>query len=850
VLLPRHTLRWWCPLVLVVAIAGCSPKKQGTGAGEPDPITTDSAVNAVDGEGGAPAVPDDAQVAPDDARVAPGEPDAGPDEPSQDCSDGNEETRACGRNGRGRAARVCVDGTWEPFGECRDPDECTDGEREQEGCGYNGRGTRERVCTDGSLPPFGACDDPDLCINGASETRSCGLNARGSSLRSCANGGWSEWGACADADLCTDGTREQQSCGLNLRGVSERSCTSGAFGAFGECSDKDTCRDGTIEQRVCGVNGRGLSERTCAGGAFGDFTPCADSDACTDGARDHRPCGLNGRGTATRTCENGAWGSAECSDSDACEDRRTEERACGLNGRGSSARSCVEGAWDTWSACVDPDECVDSQRQTAACGLNLRGQQERTCASGRFGPYGACDDPDACVDGWLSSETCGSDASGHRELSCVAGQYVRDETCACDAGQVLSCDERCVSTPALVRVKPTASACEDGLTWETAFSDLQKPLTTAWVHEIWLAEGRYYPGAVGSPLTSTFTLSRAVSLFGGFVGNETERSQRDARSHLSVLSGDLDRDGLRDAENAYHVVTVTASAVLDGLTIRDGYARDDTSDVGSLRGYGGGLLVHDASPTLRSCHVEDNRAELYGAGMHVQGTSFARIIRTIFERNVARSQYYGNGGALGIHGPADGNALTEIINCAFYDNDAEDHGGALTISGADARIVNSLFTRNRAACGGAVAVSSAEPSIINSTFVGNVSRSNCGATMYYWFSAFPRMVNSIVWDQGRSPLYAYNEYSYSSAKVSYSIVRGGHSGTGNLNQDPLLTSDGLLSSGSPARDRGDTASLPNDRRDLDGDGVRDEPIPLDLAEQPRVSGSAVDMGAYEWSAQP
>ena len=115
-----------------------------------------------------------------------------------------------------------------------------------------------------------------------------------------------------------------------------------------------------------------------------------------------------------------------------------------------------------------------------------------------------------CVDGQLSFEACGSDASGKREVSCVAGQYVRSETCACDAGQVLSCDERCVSTPALVRVKPTASACEDGLTWETAFSDLQRPLTTPTVREIWLAEGRYYPGPVGSPSTSSFALSRVV----------------------------------------------------------------------------------------------------------------------------------------------------------------------------------------------------------------------------------------------------------------------------------------------------------------------------------------------------
>src|SRR5690606_177338 len=46
-------------------------------------------------------------------------------------------------------------------------------------------------------------------------------------------------------------------------------------------------------------------------------------------------------------------------------------------------------------------------------------------------------------------------------------------------------------------------------------------------------------------------------------------------------------------------------------------------------------------------------------------------------------------------------------------------------------------------------------------------------------------------------------------------------------------------------DYGLTSLLPPDVWDLDGDGDFDEPLPLDVAGQPRVVGSGVDAGAHE-----
>jgi hypothetical protein len=75
-----------------------------------------------------------------------------------------------------------------------------------------------------------------------------------------------------------------------------------------------------------------------------------------------------------------------------------------------------------------------------------------------------------------------------------------------------------------------------------------------------------------------------------------------------------------------------------------------------------------------------------------------------------------------------------------------------------------------------------------------------------------------------------------------------------LDSDPelmdLLAGDLRLQSNSPAVDTGDTAALPSDVLDLDGDGNTSETLPVDGSLLPRVvdalgGGAKVDMGAYE-----
>src|SRR5262245_43265350 len=75
----------------------------------------------------------------------------------------------------------------------------------------------------------------------------------------------------------------------------------------------------------------------------------------------------------------------------------------------------------------------------------------------------------------------------------------------------------------IVYVKPGGMG--NGSSWASA-ANLQPALTTAVAGtEIWAAKGTYEPTA-GMDQYVSFTLKSGVAIYGGFAGNETQRTQR------------------------------------------------------------------------------------------------------------------------------------------------------------------------------------------------------------------------------------------------------------------------------------------------------------------------------------
>ena len=190
------------------------------------------------------------------------------------------------------------------------------------------------------------------------------------------------------------------------------------------------------------------------------------------------------------------------------------------------------------------------------------------------------------------------------------------------------------------------------------------------------------------------------------------------------------------------------------------------------------------------------------------------------------------------------NSAPTITNCTFSGNSSPQGGGMRNSSYSSPTITSCTFSGNSSPQGGGMLNNyHSSPTITNCTFSGNES-SNGGGMQNNSISS-PTITNTIMWGDTNTdtgdPSEIYNTASSSAPNVTYSIVEGGYSGTGNLNVDPLFTSttDLHLTSLSLAIDAANGCVAP--LTDLDGDGR------MDIAATTNTGvGPAVDMGAYEY----
>lgn len=252
----------------------------------------------------------------------------------------------------------------------------------------------------------------------------------------------------------------------------------------------------------------------------------------------------------------------------------------------------------------------------------------------------------------------------------------------------------------------------DGSSWATASGSIQDAIQAAEAGtEIWIKGGTYYV-----PGDSTFNLKEGVSLYGGFDGTETSPIQRtDYRpggSNETILSGDIDENGITDPGNTNRVMygkDITSATTLSMLTITGGYAIGTSDD-------GGGLRLSNGSPIVVDCAIVDNYSDDNGAGFYIATTSLPTFTGCLFFKNYAADK----GGAG--YTATDCNAV--FTNCIFTNNSAVNDGGAVRVYKSSPSFINCNFTRNSlpgAGDGSAVEINNAvsAPVFTNSVFWGN-----------------------------------------------------------------------------------------------------------------------------------
>jgi predicted outer membrane repeat protein len=275
---------------------------------------------------------------------------------------------------------------------------------------------------------------------------------------------------------------------------------------------------------------------------------------------------------------------------------------------------------------------------------------------------------------------------------------------------------------------------QDGLDarrWATAVATVQAGIQVAQARqisegaddcEVWVRAGVYL---AGTGRTDSFVMAPGVHLYGGFAGDEGQRSERDWEQHETILSGDLQQNDNPDDDasfddNVFTVVVGSDDATLDGFTVTG-----STSDTESSGTHNGGGMVNDsASPTIANVIFYRNRAESSG-GMY-NTDSHPTLTNVTFLENEANRFSDGSGGGMGNY---SGSSPT-LVDVRFIRNTSTGRGGAMQINGSTPQLTNVTFTENRALTGGAVSIQSFNadvPTFTDVTFTDNEATNGGGA---------------------------------------------------------------------------------------------------------------------------
>lgn len=313
--------------------------------------------------------------------------------------------------------------------------------------------------------------------------------------------------------------------------------------------------------------------------------------------------------------------------------------------------------------------------------------------------------------------------------------------------------------------------------------------------------------------------------------------------------------------------SITNATLIRGFTIRDGLVLSSGSQ-------GAGIRLNNSSPTLDALLIEQNRLSSdnwnYGAGIFISGGS-PQILNCAIRNNFIDSATWGHGCGIYIVSGAN----VQISNCSIDHNQTTSsswcYGVGIYVDASNATIVQSKIFENRSSddadyyYGGGIYAEDAGLNLNNVLIASNVIGSSGnfyrggglylrGATSvanlkHVTIAENYRVGNTAISGSGiyvdSGNLLLENSISYNpnsgteignssgTITISYSDIRGGFAGAGNINALPQFSSssDFHLAPGSPCFGAGNPVLILN--QDLDG-----QPRPQPL-------GSNPDMGCYE-----
>jgi predicted outer membrane repeat protein len=320
----------------------------------------------------------------------------------------------------------------------------------------------------------------------------------------------------------------------------------------------------------------------------------------------------------------------------------------------------------------------------------------------------------------------------------------------------------------------STAATPDGQTWATAYPTIQAGTNaSAGVGEVWVKAGVY----TGTTSSEVLTMKGGVSVYGGFVGTETSRDERDWAVNTTIIDG----QGVRRCV----IFDRQGCAQLNGVTVCNGYA----SVGGGICAYNNGSLGSNHLMSVVNCVFSNNSAGNGGAvycrvdavsnRSFVSASSSLTFENCLFTGNSARqgsaimnyayASASGSLGSGGVYANSTASCRPTFDRCVFIGNSVYSSSYAILFQGsasADAGVYMEHCTFYSSSIG-----------------FGTAKSGTPGYNMTIHSEAAPVIDYSILW--GGTSI-SGSGTGANTPYVDHSCVQGGYAGTGNISADPLF----------------------------------------------------------------
>ena len=350
----------------------------------------------------------------------------------------------------------------------------------------------------------------------------------------------------------------------------------------------------------------------------------------------------------------------------------------------------------------------------------------------------------------------------------------------------------------------------DGTSWDDASANLQAMIDElaesgdGQPGEVWVAAGEYEPLTQlipGTSHTASFRMRNGVSVYGGFAGGESSKTERDKVAdgmpwqfvNKTILSAAYySADNLEFSNNKWtttsdsrHVVwfapmdgeDFTLPTYLDGVTVRGGYAQGGTGPDDFKTDRGAGVYMDGENTYLTNCTVTECYAMGNGGGVYLRG---GRVQMSLIYNNNADQ----GGGAVYVDGQG-------LVHRSMLANNSARNGAGAYLNHTEGTapeylVVSTCVVSNNTSTGNGAIYCNGGGVLLQNTIVNNrcvtatdLTDPNASQTGGLYLNGYGLVVNSVIWNNRMGtgdnpvniPMYARNP-SADNVRFMYNAISG------------------------------------------------------------------------------